>query len=139
MTRTLVAACLLATACPARAPVPPRATAHEEQRLAEAASRHWNALRWGDVETAAAAFETPEQRLRYLERWSVDPPRKVVDVAVMDVAVSEPLPTGDRPRQRTGTVTVRVEGYALPAGNLEVTLVVEDWYRTATGWWRSTE
>jgi len=101
--------------------------------LGAAAEAYWLALRWNDVSGAAGYLETPEEKLR-LGRLLVDPQVRVTDVSVIQVVVGEELPEARLPETREGTAMVRIEGYDIRRGRVEVVTLEQHWVRGAHTW-----
>lgn len=108
----------------------------DEGMLATAAQSYWQGVRWNDGAVSAAFIEDVTNRGRF-QAWLEDEweARRVVDVDLVSIEVSDELSGDERGWTRTGTVRVRTEGYSLPAQILGTDDVDQSWYRTKKGWW----
>ncbi|MBN1334936.1 MAG: hypothetical protein JXB39_03145 [Deltaproteobacteria bacterium] len=132
MIRLLLVAFL--AACPLHRPEGVREQAAEVRHLSEAADAYWQAIRWRSFPDAARYVEDGEPRIEFLRRWSVDPPRQVVDAVVVHVSLGDPLPPDRAPVLREGTVLVRVEGHGPQSPVMGVELVEQAWQLGPEGW-----
>lgn len=129
----------LLAACAALHHTPLRDDAHEKTALAQSAQVYWRAVRWADTDAAALFVEGADHRTAF-RNWLAERAKTVRydEVQVLSVELDPPsaAPPSDHPKVlRTGTVTVRTEGYTLPAQIVKTTEIRERWYRTADGWY----
>ncbi|MFN7147616.1 MAG: hypothetical protein ACK4YP_27860 [Myxococcota bacterium] len=105
----------------------------DTRTLATAASDYWLAVRWGDVGTAAAFLESPEERLR-LGRLASEPKVRVTDAQVVQVVIGDELPEAREPETREGVAVVRVEGYDVVSGRVDIVTLEQHWVLVGHDW-----
>jgi len=108
-------------------------TERDTRSLGEAAGAYWLAVRWGDVNAASAFLETPAQQLQ-LGRVLQDAQVRVTEVGVLQVVVGEELPDARAPETREGVAVVRIEGYDVRSGRVEVVSLEQHWVRADRVW-----
>ena len=109
------------------------ATERDQGALAEAAGSYWSYVRWSDGGRAAPFLSTMEQR-QALGMFINAPPWRITGVQLLAVEVGARLDASERPLQREGRVSVRVEHLDAWGGRLEVEVVEQDWQKSAGKW-----
>lgn len=130
--RVALSLVLLLTACGPMAGLKMRER-RDTNTLGTAASAYWLAVRWNDPAGAAAFLETPDDKLR-LGRQLADPRLKLTDVSVVQVVVGDELPDDRLPETREGVAVVRIEGYDVRRGRVDVVTVEQHWVRSTHTW-----
>ncbi|MDP2305210.1 MAG: hypothetical protein Q8P18_04205 [Pseudomonadota bacterium] len=103
--------------------------------LAAAVNDYWLKVRWNDPGGAAAFLETPEEKLK-LGRLLSDPQIRMTDVSVVQVVVGDELEEARLPETREGVVVVRIEGYDVRRGRLDVVTLEQHWVRSKPASWK---
>lgn len=105
----------------------------QQSDLAEAADTYWRAVRWGDIAGAGMFLADAQSRLN-LSQMVSDPGFRLVDAAVIQVAVSLTEPDEDP----LGLVLVRVEGIELRTNHVEIYTFQQNWKMTSGSWFVDT-
>jgi hypothetical protein len=136
MFRTLVLALVasLAVACPEKQ-VRSFSPAQDREALASSAELFWHALRWNDVEGAAALLEQSTERLAFLSDWSDSAPMQITDYQLVHIELSDPGPEAER---LEGVVVVKVEGITT-SYSVKSELLHQTWYRSGEAWFLDPE
>lgn len=130
--RLLVPLLVLTVGCSPAARLKVRSQ-RDTRTLAAAANEYWRAVRWGDVGTAAAYLESPDERLR-LGRLASEPKVRVTDAQVVQIVLGDALPEARLPESREGIAVVRVEGYDVVSGRVDTVTVEQHWVLVGHGW-----
>lgn len=107
----------------------------DTRTLASAANDYWLAVRWNDPGGAASFLETPEEKLK-LGRLVGDPQVRMTDVSVMQVVVGPELDDARLPETREGVAMVRIEGYDVRRGRVDVVMLEQHWVCSKPNTWR---
>ncbi|NOY24540.1 MAG: hypothetical protein GXP62_01570 [Oligoflexia bacterium] len=110
----------------------------DNRELADLSTRaedFWRAVQWQDAAGASSYIEDPTVR----RKWSIEAERmvaetRVTEASLADVELGDLLDPPVDGRVRLGTVTMRTQGYTLPAQILTTSTVVQTWYRSTGGW-----
>jgi hypothetical protein len=105
----------------------------DTRTLSDAAVEYWLMVRWNDPGRAAAYLATPEQKLK-LAHLLGEPSVRITDAAVIQVVVSDELPEDRLPIKREGTAVVRIEGYDVRLGRVQVQTVEQHWLKAQQSW-----
>ncbi|MCB9780562.1 MAG: hypothetical protein H6742_18490 [Alphaproteobacteria bacterium] len=112
----------------------------EYDELAAATKLFWDSVRWGDTERAAVVFEEAPRAARWeIAADEMLGARRFTDVSLVEIDMHPRDPDAKGDVVRTASVTVRTEGYELPAQILRKELWTQTWYRSHDGWHLSWE